>query len=101
MDEGARRTATVRAVTPVRLLRLSREQFERVSAEIPSVAQNLVQTRNERLRQDVLRTLEGDRGGTARAAVGGLQQAQAERVVTSPPLFSVLTSAVLPSVPSG
>jgi len=101
MDEGARRTATVRAVTPVRLLRLSREQFERVSAEIPSVAQNLVQTRNERLRQDVLRTLEGDRGGPARVAAGGPQQARAGSTEAPPPLFSVLTAAVLPSAASG
>lgn len=101
MDEGTRRTATVRAVTPVRLLRLSRDQFERVSAEIPSVAQNLVQTRNERLRQDVLRTLEGDRSGPARAVVGEPHQVRPESAEASPPLFSVLTAAVLPSAPSG
>ncbi|MGC8839252.1 MAG: sigma 54-interacting transcriptional regulator, partial [Anaerolineae bacterium] len=101
MDEGARRTATVRAVTPVRLLRLSREQFERISAEIPSVAQNLVQTRNERLRQDVLRTLEGDRSGPARTVALEPQQVQAEGAETSSPQFSVLTAAVLLSTPSG
>lgn len=97
MDEGARRTATVRALTPVRLLRLSREQFEHVSAEIPSVAQNLVQTRNERLRQDVLRTLEGERSSPARVAASGPQQARAESEERLPPLFSVLTAAVFPS----
>jgi len=98
LEEGTRRTATVTAVTAVRLLVLSREQFKQVNAEFPSVAQNLVQTRNERLRQDVLRTLEeggrhweeaGTRPGVSRVAgsvEGGEQQG-----------FSVLTAMVLPS----
>ncbi|MBC7223287.1 MAG: sigma 54-interacting transcriptional regulator, partial [Anaerolineae bacterium] len=97
MDEGARRTATVRAVTPVRLMRLSREAFDQVGAEIPSVVQNLVQTRNERLRQDVLRTLEGSGNGKASAAGVPTRGAGTE----DPHRFSVLMAAVHPPAPQG
>jgi len=98
LEDGTRRTATVTAVTSVRLLVLSREQFEQINAEFPSVAQNLVQTRNERLRQDVLRTLEeggrhweeaGTRPGMSREA-GSIEGGEEQG-------FSVLTAMVLPS----
>ncbi|MGQ9585416.1 MAG: sigma 54-interacting transcriptional regulator [Anaerolineae bacterium] len=100
LEGGARRTATVKALTPVRLLVLSREQFEKVNAEFPSVAQNLVQTRNERLRQDVLRTLEeGGRRWEGTGTSPAEPPAQEMDRTAEDQEFSVLTAMVLPSAP--
>ncbi|KPL89225.1 hypothetical protein SE16_01620 [Ardenticatena maritima] len=58
LEEGARRTASVRAVTPVRVLALHRTDFMRIKEESPDVVSMLVQTRNDRLEADVRHTLE-------------------------------------------
>lgn len=58
LEEGARRTATVRAVTDVRVLVLHRTDFMRIKEESPDVASMLVQTRDDRLEADVRHALE-------------------------------------------
>ncbi|NLE75842.1 MAG: tetratricopeptide repeat protein [Chloroflexi bacterium] len=99
LEEGdRRRTATVRALTSAHLLTLSREHFEQVRAEIPAVAQNVVQTRNQRLQQDVRRTLEENQrrwhGGVTEEAPPA-DVAPAEDAADQG--FSVLTAMVLPA----
>ncbi len=46
------RTATIRAVTPIRVLTLSREDFNEVLAQYPSVAHRLTETSGQRLLRD-------------------------------------------------
>ncbi len=58
LEETPVRTASVVALTPVKGWALEKEDFDEVMASLPSVMENLVQTRNERLQRDISRVLE-------------------------------------------
>ncbi|HBY93395.1 MAG TPA: hypothetical protein DEP84_05415 [Chloroflexi bacterium] len=57
-ENGARRTASVTAVTPLVVLMLSREDFDQIQKHHPDIPDSLVQTGYERLQQDVRRAIE-------------------------------------------
>lgn len=54
------RTATIRVISPARLLALSRDDFDDVLARYPSVAHHLTETSGERLLHDRQRGRRGD-----------------------------------------
>ena len=58
LEETPQRTASVKALTDIKLLSLSKEDFEEVTSRYPSITEQLVQTRNERLQRDIRRALE-------------------------------------------
>lgn len=66
LEDGARRTATVTAVTPLITLTLSRAAFDQIQKEDPDIRSGLVQTGYERLQQDVRRSIESGSSSVAK-----------------------------------
>jgi len=58
LEDIPQRTAYVKALTDLKLLRLDKTDFGEVTSRFPSITEQLVQTRNERLERDIKRALE-------------------------------------------
>ena len=58
LEDTPLRTASVVARTHVKLLSLNKADFDEVTSRFPSITEQLVQTRNERLQRDIKRALE-------------------------------------------